>query len=159
MGTVILAIVLLLATSSSTVSGDDKLHIFALPVGQGDATIIKCPDTKDGSTGNAVLGKLTVIDMGSSSCTVNGCMNTKKAISDFIGDHKVKYIFLTHPNKDHYNLITAIEKKLDVDTVMIYHSHDKRCYQYGKDTPLEKLLKYMNVEEKRSRGMTALKTK
>ena len=89
MGTVILAIVLLLAASSSTVSGDWDLHIFALPVGQGDATIIKCPDVKDGSTGLIIPGKLTVIDMGYSSCTVGGCMNTEDDIKNFIKDHKV----------------------------------------------------------------------
>ena len=44
MGTVILVTVLLVAISSSRVSGNDNLHVFALPVGQGDATVIKCPD-------------------------------------------------------------------------------------------------------------------
>ena len=133
MGTVILAIVLLLATSSSTVSGDDKLHIFALPVGQGDATIIKCPDAFGEN------GKLTVIDMGWSACTVDNCMNTEKAIKDFISDHKVDQIFLTHPDKDHYNLITALTDNLD-EYVTIYHTHDKECYQHDGKAPLQALL-------------------
>ena len=142
MGTVILAIVLLLAASSSTVSGDDKLHIFALPVGQGDATIIKCPDVN----GNPNK-QLAVIDMGSSSCTVGGCMDTEDDIRHFIGDHKVKRIFLTHPDKDHYNLITALTDKLDND-VSIHHSHDKECYKYARKAPLQALLDLNSVNQR-----------
>ena len=68
MGTVMLhaTILLLVVLSSTSVSGDDKLHVFALPVGQGDATVIKCPDDNG--------GELTIIDMGSSSCRVQRCI-------------------------------------------------------------------------------------
>ena len=145
MGTVILVTVLLVAISSSLVSGDGDLHVFALPVGQGDATVIKCPDYKDGKS--IVPGKLNIIDMGSSSCTVGGCMNTEDDIKKFIGNNKVDNIFLTHPDTDHYKLMPALASKLDISgisEVHIYHTYDKECYQYRGKTPLEDILQIKN---------------
>ena len=122
MGTVMLhaTILLLVVLSSTSVSGDNKLHVFALPVGQGDATVIKCPD------GNG--GKLTIIDMGSSSCRVQGCMK-KEGIKKFIKGYTVEKIFLTHPDIDHYNLISAVVDNVDKDTEL-YHSCHRNKYNY-----------------------------
>ena len=108
---VILVTVLLLAVSSSLVSGDRNLHIFALPVGQGDATVIKCPDKPGTKPGyyKPDTGKLNIIDMGSLNCGIS-YMN-QWDIQDFIGNNKVENIFLTHPDKDHYNLLPALTDK------------------------------------------------
>ena len=129
MGTVMLhaTILLLVVLSSTSVSGDNKLHVFALPVGQGDATVIKCPD------GNG--GKLTIIDMGSSSCKVNGCVK-KEGITNFIKHHTVEKIFLTHPDIDHYNLISAVVDNVDKDTEL-YHSCHRNKYIYNYHAPLD----------------------
>ena len=98
---------------------DDNLNIYALPVGQGDCTVIQCPKT-DGD-------KITIIDAGSS-----------KKIG-FKGDDLVKFlrlgkdgvtiksIFLTHPDKDHINYIDAILKAYG-KKVPVYHSCEWSLY-------------------------------
>ena len=137
---VILVTVLLLAVSSSLVSGDLDLHIFALPVGQGDATVIKCPDKPDTKPGYYIpdTGKLNIIDMGSSSCGIS-YMN-QWDIQKFIGDNKVENIFLTHPDRDHYNLLPALTDKYLHSTVNVYYSHMAKCYQQYGNKILEKFL-------------------
>ena len=131
MGTAMLygTVLLLVVLSSTCVNGDMYLHVFALPMGQGDATIIKCPDI------GTKPGKLTIIDMGSSSCKVNGCMR-KEGITNFIQHHIVEYIFLTHPDIDHYNLISAVVDNVDKDTEL-YHSCDRSKYKYRGHLPLD----------------------
>ena len=132
MGTVMLhaTILLLVVLSSTSVSGDDKLHVFALPVGQGDATVIKCPD----EDGIPSPDKLTIIDMGSSSSKEDGWMGEEQ-IKAFIEGHKVEYIFLTHPDIDHYNLISAVVGNVDKDTEL-HHSYAKDKYKYRRHIPL-----------------------
>ena len=103
----ILAIVLLLV--SSPVSGDNNLCIFALPVGQGDATIIQCPDIGYGP------GKLNIIDVGSSSAQgtdARGFMQIAD-VEKFIlslGSSGVENVFLTHPDIDHYSFFDAVHR-------------------------------------------------
>ena len=139
---VILVTVLLLAVSSSLVSGDLDLHIFALPVGQGDATVIKCPDKPDTKPGyyKPDTGKLNIIDIGSSSCSIMGGYMDKFDIRKFIGNNKVENIFLTHPDKDHYNLLPALTDKYLHSTVNVYYSHMAKCYQQYGNKILEKFL-------------------
>ena len=126
MGTAMLygTVLLLVVLSSTSVNGDRHLHVFALPVGQGDATVIQCPDADSGA------GKLTIIDMGSSSCVVGNCMG-KEEIKRFIGNRKVEYIFLTHPDIDHYNLIHAVFDNVE-ENVKLYHPCVKSRYTYGQ---------------------------
>ena len=40
-------------------------------------------------------------------------------------------IFLTHPDKDHYNLIAAAKKYFNVNG-MVYHTYNKECYKHCK---------------------------
>ena len=143
MGTVILAIVLLLATTAS--GADDDLHIFALPVGQGDATIIQCPAPK-GKMEIEGEGELVIIDIGSSSAQKTKDEKGFMRIADvkkFIGDtgNHVENVFLTHPDKDHYNFIAAASKFMD-DKTTIYHTHllteYNNCWKINDDgTPNE----------------------
>ena len=133
----ILAIVLLLVSSSSPVSGDNNLCIFALPVGQGDATIIQCPDIRVG-----VPGKLNIIDIGSSSAQgtdARGFMQIAD-VEKFIlslGSSGVENVFLTHPDIDHYSFFDAVHRahiKINgiigsQDTYQLYHTHDLKSYK------------------------------
>ena len=137
MGTVILAIVLLLAMS---VSGQDlhDLRIHALPVGQGDATIIECPDR----------GSLVIIDMGSSSSQDRrdnkGFMQMTdivKYMDEHFRDRQyVDKIFLTHPDIDHYTFIAAINKFV-TERTELYHTHEIEryddCWKMGEDGKLQ----------------------
>ena len=96
---------------------DGRLHIYALPVGQGDCTVIQCPLAD--SVGRSVI---TIIDAGSSSDRIG--FNEEEVVH-FLRLHeetvKIKSIFLTHPDLDHIKYIDAI---LDAygRNVSVYHS-------------------------------------
>jgi beta-lactamase superfamily II metal-dependent hydrolase len=68
------------------------VQVYALPVGQGDCTVIQCPN-----------GNIVVVDCGSSG----GTRHTPSSIENYLGNHidKVVAIIVTHSDKDHYNKI------------------------------------------------------
>ena len=72
------------------------LNVYALPVGQGDCTIIQCPN-----------GNLVVVDCGSSG----GLGLQPPQIKDFLQNQmeKVVAIVVTHPDRNHFNYIDKIE--------------------------------------------------
>ncbi|XP_065913469.1 uncharacterized protein [Dysidea avara] len=72
------------------------VQVYALPVGQGDCTIIQCPSS----------GDIIVFDCGSSGAN----RIPPSYVQTFLGNNinKVRYIFLTHANKDHYNYLYEI---------------------------------------------------
>ena len=98
-------------------NGDGQLHIYALPVGQGDGTVIQCPN-----------GDIAIVDLGS---TASGKQNlqynggnkikrlkltipiymTDEELNTFLGESNVKYVFITHADIDHYNLFEKIDHK------------------------------------------------
>ena len=79
---------------------DPFLHIYALPVGQGDATVIQCPSTYG--------GRLTIVDMGSSARAEYYMSDTD--ILNFFGTSisKIDYVYLTHGDTDHYNILPLL---------------------------------------------------
>ena len=97
---------------------DDNLNIYALPVGQGDCTVIQCPKT---STVNG-KGVVTIIDAGTKKKFFKD-----KAFTDYLKGATIKYVILTHPHDDHYNLIDSM---LDghTENPQVYHSCDWRKY-------------------------------
>ena len=80
---------------------DDSLHIYALPVGQGDCTVIQCPRAK----GDPDKGRVTIIDAGSSTGNVgiNG-----KDVAKFLAGTQIRYVLLTHTDTDHLNYLDKI---------------------------------------------------
>ena len=109
-------------------SADENLNILALPVGQGDATIIQCP-TQYG-------GKLTVVDMGSSK--YKGFMG-KEDITNYLDEHIIEKVFLSHPDKDHNNFLDAALSILHPQYYpIVYHSCNWTKYQnYVKTTGIK----------------------
>ena len=83
-----------------------NLEIYALPVGQGDCTIIQCPN-----------GNLVVNDCGSSG----GNRVTPQQIQAFLGNRigDVVAIFITHPDRDHFNYLYSIPWTTSVQKVII----------------------------------------
>ena len=75
---------------------DNNLNILALPVGQGDATVIQ-RTVQDG-------GKITIVDLGSTKDTGFG----KPEIVHYLYGHHIEYIFLTHADKDHCSYVDGI---------------------------------------------------
>ena len=101
---------------------DDNLNIYALPVGQGDCTVIQCPRT---GTVNG-KGDITIIDAGTRKHHFE-----KKAFTDYLKGATIKYVILTHPHTDHYSLIDSILHG-HTETPQVYHSCDWRKYKNTK---------------------------
>ena len=81
---------------------DGKLNVYALPIGQGDCTIIQCPATRNRRLdGSVIKSLLTVIDMGASRTKYM----PEENVSNFLGDQKVnvEVVTISHPHGDHYN--------------------------------------------------------
>ena len=106
-------------TGCRLTSADEKLNIMALPVGQGDATIIQCPAQKGGN--------LTIVDMGSSK--YKGFME-KQDIADYLDGHIIEKVFLSHPDKDHNNFLdAALGNRHPQDYPIVYHSCEWTKYR------------------------------
>ncbi len=72
-----------------------QLHVYFLPVGQGDATAIRCPD-----------GSLNLYDWGSNTASRKNFWAAKELrcyLKGSIGD--ITSIVVTHHHCDHYNLL------------------------------------------------------
>ena len=73
-----------------------EVAVFTIPVGQGDSTVIKCPN-----------GDISIVDMGCKG----GCqgMSLQQYViyieTEYFGNDykKLKKVFLTHPDEDHMN--------------------------------------------------------
>ena len=107
---------------------DDKLNIYALPVGQGDCTVIQCP-RRDGN-------KISIIDAGSRT---EGIGFNRERLVNFLrlrGANRVtiQSIFLTHPDLDHINYIDAILNAYK-ENVTVYHSCHWKTYNGRVQSP------------------------
>ena len=100
---------------------DSNLNIYALPVGQGDCTVIQCP--------SAYGGEISIIDAGS---TANTGFTKTQAVNAFNGQ-TVETIILTHPDADHINyiedILTVTKPKGAIPP--IYHSCDWKTFYSG----------------------------
>lgn len=73
-----------------------SLQVFALPVGQGDCSVIQCPN-----------GNIIVFD-----CISNGGFGmSPDRIENWLGTsiNRVVAILISHPNTDHFNYLPDIE--------------------------------------------------
>ncbi|KAI6659346.1 hypothetical protein LOD99_15017 [Oopsacas minuta] len=73
---------------------DDNLHIYALPMGEGESTVIQCPG-----------GDIILVDMGSSG---NGW--TKDRVYQFLLHQleRVKTVIISNTSPEHYNYIPTV---------------------------------------------------
>ena len=120
---------------------DLNLHIYALPVGQGDATVIQCPSTYG--------GRLTIVDMGSTS-RAEYMSNTD--ILNFFGTSisKIDYVYLTHGDRDHYNILPLLN--IQVSAVKgVYIGCDINDYQTATDKKVYNWLISVNAAGKLTR--------
>ena len=82
---------------------DGLLHIYSLPVGQGDARVIQCPS-----------GTLTVVDTGTNDGVAQGFWHITELKAYFQGSYNlIRNIILSHDHQDHYRraLITIPQAK------------------------------------------------
>lgn len=97
---VLLVFAHLLAASNAQPAGTippptNTLQVFALPVGQGDCTIMQCPN-----------GKIVVYDCGSSGGNRMSAVQVKTWLGSRVNN--VEAIFITHADRDHYNYLHEI---------------------------------------------------
>ena len=91
---------------------DDDVHIYALPVGQGDCTVIQCPkDSKGGK------GLISIIDAGASNRRGMG----PEEVANFLHGTRLNLVVLTHSDKDHHAYIDFILGRYKTK-VNVYHS-------------------------------------
>ena len=114
-------ILLVVGAAVSIPPPDDQLHIYALPVGQGDSTVIQCPEADN--------GVISIIDMGSSKSTG---FSKDDALRYLIGQ-EIKLIVLTHSDADHINFIDPLLDTYQKDSVPIYHSCQWSRYRISSD--------------------------
>ena len=83
------------STNTSKISSKPDIMIKTFAVGQGDCTMITCPD-----------GDLVIIDMGSSSGTSFKGPEINSELTNYFSNnptYKMR-IIVTHPDRDHYSL-------------------------------------------------------
>ena len=91
---------------------DHDVHIYALPVGQGDCTVIQCPkDSKGGK------GLISIIDAGASNRRGMGPVE----VANFLLGTRLNLVVLTHSDKDHHAYIDYILGGYKTK-VNVYHS-------------------------------------
>lgn len=98
----------------------NDLNIFALPVGQGDCTIIQCPR----GYGTSV----TLVDCG--SCKTTNYMSAQD-VAATLKPYPIEMIFLSHPDKDHINYIDPIVIAQN-QYPTVYHSCPWTSSTYGR---------------------------
>ena len=94
-------------------NADANLNIYAIPVGQGDCTVIQCPSTKG--------GKITIVDIGSRKSTGF----SKNDVINYLSGQYIEYLFLTHSDKDHVNYVVSLFGDLLANQIPyppVYHS-------------------------------------
>ena len=87
----------------------DYMEFHALPVGQGDCTIIRCPGSTE---------KIVVVDCGSSG----GNRFTPQQVEYYLRlvINQVVAIIITHPDRDHFNYLPSINwNKGNIQAVII----------------------------------------
>lgn len=80
-----------------------NLEVYALPVGQGDCTIIQCPSS----------GQLVINDCGSTGG--NGL--DAQGVRDYLGARvsDITAIFISHANSDHFNYLPLITNSMNMN--------------------------------------------
>lgn len=96
------------------------LRVYALPVGQGDCTIIQCPKPS---------GNIVVVDCGSAH---GHHRFSAEEVRQFLGNEisKVVAIFISHPDKDHYSYLYQIIWKKNIKSIII--GGQMKDYKGGK---------------------------
>ena len=141
---IILSLLLKVAVSIEQIpDADDQLHIYALPVGQGDCTVIQCPRASRFDT----KGLVTIIDAGAMG---NRAWNGQDIVN-FLDGTRPNFIVLTHRHADHRSYVDDI-LNLYKKKVTVYHSCDWEHYdvnsQYAKPKRIRRCVGIKDCEKR-----------
>lgn len=105
----------------TTLSLDSGLRVHFIDVGQGDAIYIEFPNGKD-----------MLIDGGSTTSTKNNKVfidgtpiqgKNAEIVSEYVAkyndDEDIDYLMITHPDSDHYNYLSAVFERYQVNNVYL----------------------------------------
>ena len=137
---------LALAVPMSGVSGellripnpDEQLHIYALPVGDGESTVLQCPG-----------GDLVVVDMGS-----RGRGWSAERVSSFLEHQldRVRSVVVSNTSPEHYNYLAGVlgDRSSQLELVVLggreeYYQGDAGFSAWLKTH--EKMVRYVNSGE------------
>ena len=100
----------------------NHLTVYALPVGQGDCTVIQCPN-----------GNIVLMDCGSSSAGDNQMYH--KDVENYLGNqiNNVVAIMITHPDRDHFNYIPSINWNRQAIQAVIIGGKRNNYYRSNND--------------------------
>ncbi len=90
---------------SPSMAAADSLRIHFVNVGQGDCTLIQCPDGRD-----------VLIDCG--SLVERDKEATEAYLLNALADDKLEVLVITHPDADHYNMIPFVLRNIAVDRLL-----------------------------------------
>ena len=95
----VLSVEMRVATAIQLLQPSGELGVYALPVGQGDCTVIQCPKPS---------GNIMLVDCGTTSSGHN--QFSLEDVKNFLGSQitKVVAIMITHPDLDHFKYISKI---------------------------------------------------
>lgn len=97
---------------------DENLHIWALDVGQGDATLIRTPDRK-----------LILVDTSGSDKIFT---ELSEVLPFWV--RKIDLLVITHPHQDHIGMLKEVLERYEVETVAWFKTdHPNSIYYWSKD--------------------------
>jgi len=140
-------IISLLVLFSFTLSAcsADKLELHFMDVGQGDSTLVICPN------GNSIL-----IDAGGTLGPNSAEGNVREYILNHINrdQRKINTLIITHPDEDHYNFLPKVLRGVGVDKVFrvgVRNDYNELFRNWLSDFPTKKVIvlnqDYFNPKE------------
>lgn len=96
-------------------AGDGKLHLVCVNMGQGDCTLIRCPN-----------GKTMMIDCGQAGWGDTSLGEVGGIVDEFLQYDPIDVLVMTHSDRDHYSAIAGVVGARPIG--QIYHSNDASQY-------------------------------
>lgn len=101
------------SVSVSSQKGEDKVKVVFLDIGQGDATFVEFSD-----------GTQMLIDCALDARILEALGRVMKA-----SDHTIDYLFVTHPDQDHYGGCVDVLERFEVKHI-VYSGYKKTTSEY-----------------------------
>lgn len=94
------------ATADTTTAHEQPLRVHFIDVGQGDCTLVQCPDGRD-----------VLIDCG--SLVDRDKEATEAYLLAALADDRLEVVVITHPDADHYNMVPFVLRNIAVDRLLL----------------------------------------
>ena len=129
--------------TADAASGSTEIEIHFINVGQGDSTLVNCPN-----------GDTILVDCGSNGNFKRS--NVRKYLRDALAEPRIDLLVITHPDSDHYNKVETVlesgsgQPEIEVGKVVYVGSmaaHGVAHFDdWLRDLPTSKREKFSNSE-------------